>query len=73
MATIKWNLTLLKQNLKNQSLLSRKTVNKIGMMEDSFKRIKDFEGDIKLFDAKQRRELANLQNSLEKITGMFCI
>ena len=38
-------------------------------MEDSFKKIKDFEGDIKLFDAKQRRELANLQNTLEKITG----
>ena len=42
-------------------------------MEDSFKKIKDFEGDIKLFDAKQRRELANLENTLEKITGNFSI
>ena len=36
-------------------------------MEDDFKRIGDFEGEIKIFDARNRKDLAKLENDIDKI------
>jgi hypothetical protein len=67
----RFEIDQLKPKIEDACQIIQKSRKKISLLEDSYKLIKDFEGDIKLFDANMRKDIARVDNNIEKLGTQF--